>query len=39
MMPEKDPERENTYINNGVSSEEGENRTEFFASLAEVFKF
>jgi hypothetical protein len=40
MLPEKDPERENTYdIDNHVASENDKNENSFFATLVSIFRF
>lgn len=40
MMPEKDPEQENTYDNdNDVTSENDLNENRFFATLVRIFRF
>lgn len=40
MMPEEDPERENTYdVNNDVAAKDDQNENGVFATLVSIFKF
>lgn len=40
MMPEKDPERENTYfVTNDVLGEDNQNESDFFTKFINIFSF
>lgn len=40
MIPEKDPEKENTYdVNNDLTSEDDQNEDGFFAILVRISRF